>query len=100
MTVMFSYTGDFERVASVYYLDEEHKLVIRHVKYTNGRIDDVPQLYETLGEAFQDLNSGSNPLYIAKVADLKTAFRYVGKPVDFVHMLPKGNLDEPNEATG
>jgi hypothetical protein len=91
MTVMFGYSGDFSKVSAVYYIDDEGMVAVRRLM-SDGKIAQEELPYDSLQAAHDDLRSSMNPLYVAQVNDVRTAFKYLGKSSELIELLPEAEL--------
>ena len=93
--VMFGYSGDFQKIWSVYYMKDDQVSVRRLMD--NGSIQEQPLGYSDIPSAYYGMNSTMNPLYVADIDDERSAFKYLGKSSDLIHLLPEADLGIPDQ---
>lgn len=93
--VMFGYSGDFQKVWSVYYMKDGQVAVRRLMD--DGATQNQDLGYADIPSAYYDMNSTMNPLYVADVDDERSAFKYLGKSSDLIHLLPEADLGTPDQ---
>lgn len=93
--VMFGYSGDFEKVWSVYFMRDGQVKVRRLMDDGTTQEEDLG--YSSIPTAYYGMNSTMNPLYVADVDDERSAFKYLGKSSDLIHLLPEASLGTPDQ---
>ncbi len=93
MKVLFTFSGDFKRVTGVIWENDDGDIVER-ILMPSGTTRDKTLNFDTLLDVRNQLGRSMYPLYPAEVADVRTAFKYMGKAADLVELLPEADLDE------